>query len=217
MNRLKLVSLLIILTVVGILLGQNRELLSLKFFCPDTASESCLYQTPTLPLAAWMGIFAIAGIFSSLIWQFCQQIATPTSQSTRTRSGENKVRDRQVEYIRPQTKVSSNTTKNTSSRPLSDWEQTRGEDWETNPKPNVIKDEVKTTSTTNRVPQDTQAPSRADSVYSYKFREAGEPKQETISDRSKKSVDDVYDANYRTINNPQSKPPDRSEEDEEWI
>jgi hypothetical protein len=223
MNRLKLVLVLIVLIVVGILLGQNRELLSLKFFCPEISSDSCLYRTPALPLAAWMAIFAIAGIISSLIWQFLNQIAIPVSKSTRPRYTdnfvdnpvENKVRSRQVEYTRPQTTFSSNDT---SAKPLSDWEQPKSEDWETNPINNATK-EVKATSTTNRVPPEPQDRdrSRADSVYSYKFREEKESRNEAVSDRKKGNVDDVYDATYRTVNNPQSKISDRDEKDEEWI
>jgi hypothetical protein len=224
MNRLKLVSILIVLIVVGILLGQNRELLSLKFFCPDLASDSCLYHTPTLPLAAWMGIFAIAGIFSSLIWQSLNHVATPTQatqKSTRPRYtdnfGENKVPTRQVEYTRPQTTFSSNDT---STKTVSDWEQPKSEDWETKP-PNNNTKEVRTNPATNRVPPETEERNRdlnrADSVYSYKFREEKESRNEAISDRKKGNVDDVYDANYRTVKGPQSPTSDRSEEDEEWI
>jgi hypothetical protein len=228
MNRLKLVSILIVLIVVGILLGQNRELLSLKFFCPDLSSESCLYRTPTLPLAAWMGIFAIAGILSSLIWQFLNQVATPTQttqKSTRPRytdkspdnSRENRVPNRQVEYTRPQTTFSSN---NTNTKPVSDWEQPKSEDWETNPLNKTTK-EVRTNPTTNRIPPETEERdrnlNRVDSVYSYKFRDEKESRNEAISDRKKENVDDVYDANYRTVKSPQSPTSDRSEEDEEWI
>jgi hypothetical protein len=228
MNRLKLVSILIVLIVVGILLGQNRELLSLKFFCPDLSSDSCLYRTPTLPLAAWMGIFAIAGIVSSSIWQSLNYVATPTQttqKSTRPRYsdnspnnfGENKVPTRQVEYIRPQTTFSSNDT---SPKSVSDWEQPKSEDWEAKPLNNTTR-EVKTNPTTNRVSPETATQdrnlNRADSVYSYKFREEKESRNEAISDRKKGNVDDVYDANYRTVRGPQSPQSDRNEEDEEWI
>lgn len=225
MNRLKVVLFLIVLIIVGILLGQNRELLSLKFFCPDISSASCLYLTPALPLAAWMGIFALAGIISSLIWQLLNQAAIPTSKATRSYSSvENKVRSRQeVEYTRPPTPVnsynSSSTNTVTNNRPPSDWEQPKNEDWEANTFPNAPR-EVKTTlPTTEPLQKPPQNTSPSDSIYSYKFREADEPKKDSVSDRQKSSVDDVYDATYRTVNNPQSTttPYNNEEEDEEWI
>lgn len=228
MDRLKLVLFLIILTVVAILLGQNRELLALKFFCPDINSASCLYRTPSLPLAVWMGIFAIAGVISSLVWQFLNQAATPTPKSTRSYSVDRRVdsssSSRQVEYTPPETKSSfyatPNTTKAVSNKPLSDWEQPKSEDWDANPLYGATQDNV-SVGKQNRVSPEPQDSIRTDSIYSYKFRDASEPKSEPknepLSDRKKSSVDDVYDATYRTVNNPQSTKPNGGEEDEEWI
>ena len=206
MNRFKLFSVLIILGIVAILLGQNRELLSLKFFCPDITNQSCLYRSPALPLAAWIALFTLAGIISSLVWQFLSQVA-PTSKSNKSnyrRSVEN-IREPQVDYTRPQNVVSSNI-------PTSDWEQPTSETWETDRLPKVPTDRVKVNKTTYQVPPEPRnlSDSSADT-----FRE---PKQsEPLSDRKNNKIDDVYDANYRTVSGSPPKQSNLNEEDEEWI
>ena len=68
MSRLKLILLVLIIAMLGILFVQNREPLALKLLCPDQAA-SCLYQTPTLPLAIWMALFIAAGVVTSLLSQ----------------------------------------------------------------------------------------------------------------------------------------------------
>ncbi|VEP11956.1 conserved hypothetical protein [Hyella patelloides LEGE 07179] len=214
MNRFKLISLAIILTVVGILLGQNRELLSLKLFCSGIANQSCLYRTPPLPLAVWIGLFAIAGMVSSLLWQFFNRLATPTqkaSKSENNRFAKKKVRNPQAEYVRPKVTV------NSSSASASDWEEPGSEDWETGKTPQVSKNDVKVSSPNEGVQREPQDRSSSDSVYSYKFREAKEKSGEDLSSGKRENVDDVYDATYRTVGNPQPGKSNVNEEDEEWI
>ena len=220
MNRLKLISVLIVLTVVGILLGQNRELHSLKFFCPDVTSQSCLYRTSALPLAAWIALFAIAGVVSSLVWQLLNQVATPTKnlapkqKSNSYRSVDPRVAPPQPEYTRRPIENTVNP-----SIPKTDWEQPVSEDWEMDEVRKSTRDEFQKTPISDREKKEPQDRDRSDSVYSYKFREVKEPKrEEKFQDSPKTTVDDVYDANYRTISNPQatdSKTYD--EDDEEWI
>lgn len=219
MNRFKLVCLLIILSIVGILLGQNRELLSLKLFCPDVTSESCLYRTPALPLAVWIGLFAIAGIISSLLWQFLARLATPAPQSSdrtsRQERRQNRPQNRQkVDFTRSKTATSSNTI------PTSDWEESQTEDWETDSvqtKPN----EPFTTNNSferERIHLEKQTPDVAStgSTYSYKFREAKPKKREDKPSLDNKT-DEVYDVNYRTVSPPSVKNSDTIQDDEEWI
>ena len=69
MNRFKLLVLLLFSGVVGILFVQNKQLLTLKLFCPEPTSDACFLLSPELSLAAWMSLFAIAGILSSLCGQ----------------------------------------------------------------------------------------------------------------------------------------------------
>lgn len=217
MNRFKLVCLLIILSLVAILLGQNRELLSLKLFCPDVTSQSCLYRTPALPLAAWIGLFTIAGIISSLLWQFLNQLATP-SQKDRERTQVKSQSKPEVNYSRPQTAARSSTI------PTSDWEESKSEDWEGNfaetrsrsERESQLKQDIfELDSKVDRVRDKTPNVSSTDSTYSYKFREAKPKKKEEVSPDTR--TDEVYDVNYRTVSPPSTKKSDPIQDDEEWI
>jgi hypothetical protein len=80
MNRFKLLLLVLILAVLSVLFVQNQELLSLKFFCADV-SQYCVYQTPQLPLAAWIGLFILAGLFTSLVGQFFSSLGRNALQN----------------------------------------------------------------------------------------------------------------------------------------
>ena len=218
MNRFKLVCLLIILSLVAVLLGQNRELLSLKLFCPDITSQSCLYETPALPLAAWIGLFAIAGIVSSLLWQFLNQLATPSKRSSE--------RDRVTSRSKPEVNyTSSQTAARSNTIPTSDWEESQSEDWEGNlaearlksgRESAVKQDRFEPDSTVYRVQDKTPNVSSPDSTYSYKFREAKpKKKEEEVSQDTR--TDEVYDVNYRTVRPPSTKSPNTIQDDEEWI
>lgn len=220
MNRFKLVLVLIILGLIGILLAQNRQKLPLKFLCPDVADPSCLYQTPALPLGIWLLIFAIAGIVSSLIWQFLIQTASSPSASKSSKNysdtynkTEQPFSRPQVEYTPPRAKVQT-----TASKPVSDWEQANNEDWvidET--KPDIREQKIKNYEVRTKPPQ-SQNTDPSSSVYSYKFREASPKKTENLTKKNLDKTDEVYDASYRTINNPQpSKPQNIEEDEEEWI
>ena len=221
MNRFKLVCLLIILGIVGILLGQNRELLSLKLFCPDVTSESCLYRTPALPLAVWISLFAIAGIISSLLWQFLARLATPAPKYSDRKSRQERRQDKtqskqKVDFTRPKTVTSSNTI------PTSDWEESQNEDWETDSVQTKRNEREfianKSFERDRTVPLGKQTPdvAGADSTYSYKFREAKPKKREDEPSLDNKT-DEVYDVNYRTVSPPSVKNSDTIQDDEEWI
>lgn len=71
MSRLKLFLLLLILVMLTIVFIQNREPIALKLLCADIAdtSQGCLYKTPQLPLASWIGLFTLGGIMTNLLGQ----------------------------------------------------------------------------------------------------------------------------------------------------
>jgi hypothetical protein len=69
MSRLKLFLLLLIIGVLAIVFIQNREPIALKLLCADSSTQACLYQTPPLPLAAWIGLFTLGGIVTNLLGQ----------------------------------------------------------------------------------------------------------------------------------------------------
>lgn len=68
MTRLKLFLLILIIAALGIVFIQNREPIALKMLCPDNA-QSCVYQTPSLPLAVWIGLFTLGGAIVSMLGQ----------------------------------------------------------------------------------------------------------------------------------------------------
>ncbi len=236
MNRFKLVVLLILAGIVGILFVQNQQLLTLKLFCPEPTSEACFFLSPELSLAAWIGLFAIAGILSSLIGQLLNQAALPktvvpksvTSKPkeqpySRTKFSKNKAKKsgfNNSNSSAPQ-KAPKNDNSSRKNSAATDWEEKRSENWEEDKSSETTKspqkDRVVTQETKTQVKPPTKSTS-SDSVYSYKFSESSKNKPTESTESNKNKTDDVYDANYRTINNPPPKNVTPQEEnDEEWI
>ena len=110
MNRFKLVVLLIFSGVIGILFVQNKQLLTLKLFCPEPTSEACFLLSPELSLATWMGLFAIAGILSSLFGQLLNQAILANTTVNK------KVVSKTEEQSYSQAKFKRNKPKNSDSR-----------------------------------------------------------------------------------------------------
>ena len=241
MNRFKLVVLLILAGIVGILFVQNQQLLTLKLFCPEPTSEACFFLSPELSLAAWMGLFAIAGILSSLLGQLLNR-----ATSTKTVVAKS-VASKPKEQPYSRTKFSKNKTKKSgfndsgfnnsnSSAPkkapkndnssrknsaATDWEEKRSENWEEDKFSETTKSPQKDRVVTQETKTQTKSPTKptsSDSVYSYKFSESSKNKPTESTESNKNKTDDVYDASYRTINNPSPKNETPQEEnDEEWI
>ena len=67
MSRLKLFISILIIAIMSIVFIQNRELIALKLLCAD--DNSCVYQTPQLPLAIWIGLFILIGALLNLLSQ----------------------------------------------------------------------------------------------------------------------------------------------------
>lgn len=258
MFRLKLLIILLALGLLSLFYVQNLELLSLKVLCADV-NTSCLYQTPPLPIAAWILLFAGAGIVTSLLLQAINSL----TKGARSRTVENYYTnpdrssfDREKSYDRPQQQRSSeafsssdrsqtsfNTQNNATSKSprnfveqvfdrvqarttdstidrnadrQSGWDDKLDDDWNLEEPPkqtnstrenierSLREEELKSDSDTYETKQQPKSVERSGSVYSYKFREAGESKpQEQEKDTL---VDRVYDANYRLINPPYQPP-----------
>lgn len=234
MNRFKLLVVAIALILAGILLGQNRQGISLKLFCPDASSPDCLYLSPEQPLAIWIAIFVFLGIVSSLLWQSLARLAAPSlrvSKPNNSNAARDKVRDfptrepvrdRNVRNSRPQTTSTSNSS-------YSDWEQPRSEDWETeraNVRPSTsstsdTSSERNEKSTSEKPIQDSfvsqpRNTNSVDSAYSFNFSKDRKKSDEKLSDKDG-NVDAVYDATYRTVSPPQSERSNEDRDDEEWI
>ena len=201
-NRFKLLLLLLILAVLGVLFVQNQQPLSLKLLCPDINS-SCLYQTPQLPLAIWIGLFLIGGVVTSLLWQLLNGFSY---SSLKTRSYSNDVLyDNQEPFTAKSHRESppyrdipqSKSTKNDES--ISDWEtREAAKNWHSSPPQTDNASPVSTTSEyeVRREPENVTV---SGSTYSYKFKEASEKESQQT--------------NTPNLN----KQTDLDEDDEEWI
>ena len=200
-----------------------------------------------MPLAVWMAIFIVAGIFSSLVWQLLNRGGSSTknnrtssSSSQSSKASQTRTNDRENSNLRGQTDFSStnkrysDTTSSNNSN-VSDWEQRHSEDWEPTNVPNFTKDD----DVSRQSPDTDIRRGVTDTNYAYKFKKDKESNsripwpRETSQGRSSKentnsgspkppvskNRDEVYDANYRKLNNvpPPSVPEDLEDEDPDWI
>jgi hypothetical protein len=204
------------------------------FFLQNSAPISLVFwgtiKTPSLPLAVWILLFALAGIVSSLFIQLL-------SQKPREVTGKGNYPRDAAPYIpeprpspspeqrKPETREE---VRNISGTSPSEWETGDDEDWDLEEPP---KETTVAKYPTERPPepekeQPLQPFPRSPSPYSYVYKQ-----KETIKLPPKKTAreteeierkDQVYDANYRVIS-----PPDRQytqpgerpldEDEEEWV
>lgn len=68
MSRIKILLLVLIIAVLSVVFVQNREPIALQLLCGDR-SQTCLYRTPPLPLAAWMALATLTGAIANLLVQ----------------------------------------------------------------------------------------------------------------------------------------------------
>lgn len=146
MNRLKLFLLILIIAALGIVFVQNREPVALRFLCPDE-TLSCLYQTPALPLAVWIGLFALNGAIISLIGQAVNRYGYSNSGSGRKKP----IRD---EELYP-------SDRNWKREPSTQIEDP------------IIQEKFSDVKS-YEVKQEPQNVERSGSTYSYKYRESGD-------------------------------------------
>lgn len=226
-NRLKIFLLLLVLLFLSVLFWQNRELLSLKVLCPDV-NQSCLYQTPPLPLAIWMLVFTLAGVVTSLIWQLLNYLSAKGARKNKSSGSTRYVSERDSlpkgsptetntqpsnqsrqstgrSSVETKTKVDPIPANNSTRR--SDWEEdSRNDDWHTED-PTSAK-----TKQNAKIPKNTEKTQSSDTTYRYKSRPDDDSKDQ--------KVDRVYDANYRVINPSLRKTNNeikQDDDDDEWI
>ncbi len=212
-NRFKILLLLVILTVLGVLFFQNQQPLSLKLLCSDI-NNSCLYQTPQLPLAIWMGIFIFGGVVTNLIWQFLHRFSYSTSKKTRYAS--DILYDNKVESSNQTTRDNTRYTNDSrSSRTkvsetlASDWDKNDySEDWQTQASTKSSMDNANpatptSTSSEYEVRREPENVTLSGTTYSYKFKEADNKK-------SPKS-------NTPDLNKESNLTEDDDDDDEDWI
>jgi hypothetical protein len=94
MFRIKLSIAVLFLAGIILFYVQNQELVALKLLCSDV-NNSCFYQTPSLPIAAWILLFILAGTITSLLLQFLNAISQPSRKKLAT---DNYYSDRTESY-----------------------------------------------------------------------------------------------------------------------
>lgn len=186
MSRLKLVLLAAIVVILGIIFVQNREPLALKLLCPDS-TQACLYQTPRMPLAIWMGIFALGGFISSLLGQILNRYRY--SGTKRYSTGN----------LDPETQWSTNSSNSS-----------RGGTSTKNTEDSAIADKYKSSS--YEAPQKPESVERSGSTYSYRYRDARDKPQD--SSKSSSSYDRSSTSSSNTSIDSDI---DLSKDDEDWI
>lgn len=185
-NRFKLVLLLLIVLGLGILFIQNQQPLSLQLLCPD-ANQFCLYQTRSLPLAAWMGLFIFVGMITSFIWQLLNRFASPVTRP------KNYVRTDNLDLAQPPTNR----------------QRTRIQDWDNEPEDFVPTNP--SMSSEYEVHREPESITRSGSTYSYKFKEKNDTTQDPKN--AETSARGEFDENISNENIDLTK----NKDDEEWI
>ncbi len=227
-NQFKLLLLVIIFGILVVLFFQNQEPISLKLLCADPSSQYCWYQTPTQPLAMWMGLFLSLGVVSSLIWQLLQNLGLSEADYD---YGDRYIPSSRQEDInsrksapRAAVKTAKTTRQKPSTSTSSDWEYSgQKQEWEES----EVSPSSKVDPPINRddtirgysfeAKQKPQNINRSSSTYSYQFK-----KKPQSEDPVKNNQNEVYDANYRTINAPNrnnnvNQQTELDEDEEDWI
>jgi hypothetical protein len=193
MSRIKVLLLILVIAALSIVFIQNREPITLKLLCADAANatQSCLYQTPPLPLAVWIAIATLTGAIANLLIQSLNRYGYKDSYKDNYKNtsrkpsildddlypsshpGEKNQNGRQSRY--PQTKE----IKDTPVNQLSDVKS-----YEAKQEPKNVE--------------------RSGSTYSYKYREAGDRLKSEAESSKRNSVEPEVNANQES-------------NDEDWI
>jgi uncharacterized integral membrane protein len=196
---MQVVIFLILLVCLSIFWLQNPQNIVITFLGTPSPWQ--------MSLATWMLIFAVGGAMTSFLIQLLAK-----GRST-TKSNRQKQRPKKQE---------------TSSRDFKelDWENTEDSEWEieTPPKtPSIpLERPSEPLNSSPEIPPPTQPLPRQPSVYSYIPPQVSEPKQKEPKPKPETKDQDIYDANYRVITPPLTKPSKIEESqnennEEDWI
>jgi hypothetical protein len=192
---------------------QNQQPIALKFLCAEL-NQACFYRSPNLPLALWLGGAILIGVITSLIWQVLnslgstpQRAKTPLQPKPNNRSRPSNIND--IPDWEQQDRGEWNIEEAPTETPLSD----RNEQGQNSREATDFQAPSERDNGNYEVPQQPTSVKYSGSTYAYKYREAGTKKPAQPDEQ-------VYDANYKTIE--QSKrakttesTPDEDEED--WV
>lgn len=188
MSRLKIILLIFIIAALAIVFVQNREPIALKLLCAEQI-QSCPYKTPPLPLALWIGLFALLGAIANLSVQVLNTSGYKSSRRPKATIDDDLYpdpRNRQNQSRQNKYSVSAIDSEDLSAK-------------------NQFSD-----ATSYEVKQEPQSVERSGSTYSYKYREVDD-RLESNQDASKKtSIDPEIKPEIKL-----NKTEDR--DDEDWI
>lgn len=169
MSRIKILLLVLILAVLGIVFIQNQQPISLKLLCADR-DRSCLYQTPSLPLAVWIALATLTGAIANLLIQ------------TLDRFGYNN--SRRKSPILDEDLYSNSTNR----QDVGDRQSNSSGRYSTTTN---LNDSARDNVSSYEIKQEPQNVERSGSTYSYKYREAGQGDP----NNNKNSVDPKINSN----------------------
>lgn len=167
MSRIKILLLILIIAALSIVFLQNREPIALKLFCADNSTQSCLYQTPPLPLAIWIALATLTGAIANLLVQSLNRYGYSDDRRKRP-------------IVEDDLYSNSNTGWNNNSRQTKYPEADSSRDSFPEQVSEVKSYEVK---------QEPQNVERSGSTYSYKYRESGDRPKSVEDSTTKNSVE----------------------------
>jgi hypothetical protein len=190
MSRIKTLLLILILAALSIIFIQNRNPIALKLLCADS-SQSCLYQTPPLPLAAWIALATLTGAIANLLVQSLNRYGYS---------------DRQKPIL------NDDLYSNSSDKA---WNNDRQSKY---PEVDGIRDSFPqqvSEAKSYEVKQEPQNVERSGSTYSYKYRESGDREAYPKGNRPKDNPDKTPKNSFEPETN--SGVNHESSNDEDWI
>ena len=147
MSRIKILLLVLIIALLSIVFVQNQQPIALKLLCADS-SQTCLYQTPALPLAVWIALFVLTGAIANLLIQALDRFGNGNSH-------------RKAPILDDELYANDTTRRPKSDRST---KYSHAADPDSSVRNDVSSYEVK---------QEPQNVEKSGSTYSYKYREAG--------------------------------------------
>jgi uncharacterized integral membrane protein len=226
-----------LLLIIAIALG----VLALSNWSPALALVFLGVQTPTLPLAVWIGGAIAAGALTSFFLQFLSylQQAYAAPRVARPRNAASQAGWTRPEPPKPEPEAESDEfeeetdftpPKTSSDRVASDWEESSEGDWNFAPEEESTSQGWQEQQEFRREPpqetveaeprdreqkRETKPPPQSSSTYSYGYRE---PKDSGVG-----KTEVVYDANYRVITPPyrnleelETRDREEEEDEEDW-
>jgi uncharacterized integral membrane protein len=174
MNRIKILLLILIIAALSIVFVQNREPITLKLFCADSSTQSCLYQSRPLPLAVWIAAATLTGAITNLLVQTLNRYGYQDSSRKKPMLDDD---------LYPS---QSKETKSTNDR--------QSKYSEVNSSKNNFGDQLSDTKS-YEVKQEPKNVERSGSTYSYQYREVSDRAQNDNESTKKNSIKREIDSN----------------------